>query len=348
MPRSLPRRLIEAVAIAISLVAISPPAMAQQTVRIAQGVASLSFLPLWTARALNTFAAEGLTANAVVIPGGDAAALAALDAGDIDLAAVGSDTLMRAAAKGQPFEMVYALMSKVTAELVVAPSLLERAGVKTDDPIAKRLAALKSAVIGVAAIGGTQEAQARWLAVKGGLDPKTDIKIVQVGNPTAIQAALENKVIDAFVLSPPEGFLAEKAGSGKVLISLGGEFRELGSQPYLVLAVKTPVDDTKAALIVKTARALQAASAALAQKPDETALAIQKQFFSKADPDAIAIAVKSLRSATTEGGTIDAAGIENALATAKDIGIDFGKTFDAKGSENALWTDRYVAAAKGQ
>ena len=344
---SLPRRLLEAALVAAVLLALSP-ATAQQTVRIGQGAPTLSFLPLWTARALNTFAAEGLTANAIVIPGGDAAALAALDAGDIDLVAVGSDTLMRAAAKGQPFQMVYSLMSKVTLDFVASPSLLDRAGVRVDDPIAKRLAALKGALIGVAAIGGTQEAAARWLAAKGGLDPKNDIKVAQVGNPVAIQAALENKRIDAFVLSPPEGFIAEKAGAGKILISLGSEFPQLANQPYLVLAVKTPVDDAKAALIVKTARAMQAASAALAQKPDETAQAIQKQFFPKADPEAITTAVKSLRNGTTEGGKIDVEGVQNALATAKDIGIDFGKEFDAKASENALWTNRYVAAAKGQ
>ena len=40
------------------LVAASDMASAQQTVRIAQGFASLSFLPLWGARALNTFRAR--------------------------------------------------------------------------------------------------------------------------------------------------------------------------------------------------------------------------------------------------------------------------------------------------
>lgn len=343
------RRLVQAATIAASLLSMLPsPAMTQQTVRIGQGVSTLSFLPLWSARALNTFAPEGLTISAVAMPGGDAAALAALDAGDIDLAAVGSETVMRASAKGQPFEMVYSLMSKVTLDLVVAPAVLDRGGVKPGDRLAKRLAALKGAIVGVAAIGGAQEAAARWLAAKGGLDPKNDIKVAQVGNPVAIQAALENQRIDAFVLSPPEGYLAEKAGSGKILISLGSEFPQLANQPYLVLAVKTPVDDAKAALIVKTARAMQAASAMLLERPEETALTIQKQFFPKADPDAIVTAVRSLSGGIADGGKIDAEGVQNALATARDIGIDFGKALDAKASENELWTNAYVAAAKGQ
>ena len=98
------------------------------------------------------------------------------------------------------------------------------------------------ATVGVSAVGGTQDAAARWLAAKGGLNPKTDIKVAQIGNPVALQAALENKQIDAFVLSPPEGFLAEKSGSGVILASLGDDFPVLNHQPYLVLAAKKPID----------------------------------------------------------------------------------------------------------
>ena len=201
-------------------------------------------LPLWGARALNTFAAEGLTAT-VVTPGGDPAALAALDTGDVDLAAVGTETVLRAAAKGQPFEIVYNLMSKVTLEVVVAPSFLEKTGVKPGDPLEKRIAALKGATIGVGAIGGTQETAARWpMAKAGSMDPKPTSRFMQVGGPPALQAALENKRIDAFILSPPEGYLAAKTGAGTVLISLGDRvFLLLANQPYLVLVAKKPMDD---------------------------------------------------------------------------------------------------------
>jgi NitT/TauT family transport system substrate-binding protein len=223
--------LTRTAALAAALSLLPTLASAQQTVRIAQGFASLSFLPVWAARAQNSFAAEGLTATTVVSPGGDPAALAALDSGDVDLAAVGTESALRAAAKGQPFKIVYSLMSKVTLEVVVSPSLLERAGVKPTDPLQKRIGALKGATIGVGAVGGTQETAARWLAAKGGLDPKVDIKIAQVGSPSALQAALENKRIDAFVLSPPEGYLAAKSGAGTVLIKLGDEFPLLSNQP---------------------------------------------------------------------------------------------------------------------
>jgi NitT/TauT family transport system substrate-binding protein len=340
-------KLVGTLAVGAALI-LTPSLASAQTVRIAQGVATLSFLPLWAARALNTFTPQGLTANAAVIPGGDATTLAALDAGDIDLAAVGSDAVLRAAAKGQPFEMVYSMMSKVTLQLVVSPALLERAGVKVSDPLEKRLGALKGATVGVAAAGGNQDIVARWLATKAGLDPKTDVKFAQIGNPVALQAALENKQIDAFVLSPPEGLLAEKAGSGIILTSLGDDFPVLKNQPYLVLVAKKPIDDQKAALFVKTARALQAASDALIKQPDQTAEAIQKQFFAKAAPESIVAAVKAMNSGVTGGGAMDVEGFQNMLAFAKDNGTNFGKEFDAKAAENELWTNRFVEDAKAK
>ena len=229
-------------------------AAAQQTVRIGLGAPTLSFCRSGL-REHWTPLPQGLSATAVALPGGDPSALAALDAGDIELAAVGPDAMLRAAAKGQPFEIVYSLMSKVTLQLVVSPAFLERAGIKPTDPLPKRLAALKGAVVGATALAGAQEIAARWLAAKGGLDPKNDIKVAQVGSPTAIQAALEANRIDAFVLSPPEGFLAEKAGTGVVLVSLGDDFPLLAKQPYLVLVAKKPISPATADLITKTAKA---------------------------------------------------------------------------------------------
>ncbi|WGD55125.1 ABC transporter substrate-binding protein [Bradyrhizobium sp. CB1650] len=335
------------VAVIGAALALSPSsAIAQQAVRIGLGAPTLSFLPIWSARALETFKSQGLTATVVALPGGDASALAALDAGDIELAAVGPDAMLRAAAKGQPFEIVYSLMSKVTLQLVVSPALLERTGVKATDPLAKKLAAMKGALVGATALAGAQEIAARWLAAKGGLDPKNDLKVAQVGNPTAVQAALEAKRIDAFVLSPPEGFLAEKAGTGVVLVSLGDDFPLLASQPYLVLVAKKPISQSTADLITKTAKALQEGSAAAVNKPDETASAIQKQFFSKADPQAIAAALKTMSSGVADGGKIDVESMQNALTFAKEVGTNFGKEFDAKSSENDLWTNRFVDAAK--
>jgi NitT/TauT family transport system substrate-binding protein len=343
MPRI--QGMTRALILAAALLGLPTLASAEQPVRIAQGFASLSFLPLWGARALNSFAPQGLAGTVLISPGGDASALAALDAGDVDLAAVGTESVLRAAAKGQPFEIVYNLMSKVTLEVVVAPSFLDKTGVKPGDPLQQRIAALKGATIGVAAVGGTQETAARWLAAKGGLDPKADIKIAQVGSPVALQAALENKRIDAFVLSPPEGYLATRSGAGTILMSLGDDFPLLANQPYLVLVAKKPIDDKASNLIVRTARAMQAASTALIADPQSTATAIQQQFFAKADPAAIAAAVKALDSGVAGAGRLDVQAFQNQLTFSREVGTVFGKEFNAAASQNDLWTNSFVERA---
>lgn len=337
------QRLLLVLPVAVAMAC--QPALAADAVRIGQATSALSFLPIWSARALDSFKAENLTATSAIVPGGDPTALAALDSGDIDLAAVGSEAPLRAAGKGQPFQIVYSLMSKVTLQLVVSKAFLERTGVKPTDPLQTRLAALKGALVGVSSIGGAQDTAARWLAGKGGLDPKTDIKVAQVGNPPALRAALENGRIEAFVLSPPEGYLTEKSGSGAILVNLGDEFPLLARQPFLVMVAKTPVDDKRADLIRRTIRALQAASRATVSDPAGTAAEIGKQFFAKAEPDSIVAAVEAMKSGVADSGRLDADGFQNLLTFAKEVGTDLGGGMDPKAAEGTLWTNRFVDAA---
>lgn len=340
------RRAFFSAAIAFVLAtSFGTAASAQTPEKIGIGFPSVSFLPLWAAQASHAFEQQKL-ATSLLIPGGDPASLAALDAGDIDLAAVGTEPVLHAVAKGQPFQIVYSLMSDVTLQLVVSKSFLASRKIAPTDPLDKRLAALKGAIIGVGGVGGAQEGMARWLAAKGGLNPKTDIQIAAVGGPPALQAALENSRIDAFLLSPPEGYLAEKQGSGAVLISLASDFPVLAKQPFLTLVAKKPISDQTADLIRRTVKALQTASTASIAKPDDTALAVQKLRFPKADPDAIVAAVKILNKGVGDGGTVDVEGIQNMLTFFSEVGTKFDKPLDAKAGENEWWTNRFVTEAK--
>jgi ABC-type nitrate/sulfonate/bicarbonate transport system substrate-binding protein len=323
---------------------VTGAAQAQQSVRIGQAISGMSFFPIWAARALGSFEAQGLT-PAVSITGGDPSALAALDAGDIDLAAVGSEAVLRAAAKGQAFQIVYSLMSRVTLQVVVSHAFLKKAGVQPTDPLEKRLAALKGAVIGVSSIGGVEESLARWLASKGGLNPKTDVSIVQVGGPPAHRLALENKAIDAFILSPPEPYLAEKSGAGVTFIKLSDDFPQLARIPYLIFVAKKPVDAKTSDVIVKALRAVQSASAQSIAKPDVVGHAIAAKFFPKADPEAIVSALKTMDPGVAEAGKLDVDNMQNLLTLSKEMNAGAGKESSPKASEGDLWTNAFVEKA---
>lgn len=304
-------------------------------IRIGQATPAVSFLPLAAARALGSFPAAGLDLEWAAIPGGDPACLAALDSGDLDLAAVGSETLLNAVAKGQPFEMVMSLMSKVSLELVLSNATIERAAVSpADDPLPKRLAALKGLTVGVSAIGGTQDRAARWLARQAGLDPRTGIAVALAGPPPALQAALEAGRIDAFVLSPPEGLIAEDRRTGQVLIRMGDEFPQLKGVPSLVLAAKTPVDDARRSLVVATCRTLQAACTQLLADPPGVATKIQAALYPRIKPEIMQIAIVGLKSGIGARGRFDPAGIAALLAYAAEsvTGLDPKAPF---------WTNAY-------
>ena len=64
------KRSAIAAMIGAALVLAPTLAAAQQVVRIGMGAPTLSFLPIWAARALDTFKAEGLTATVAALPGG--------------------------------------------------------------------------------------------------------------------------------------------------------------------------------------------------------------------------------------------------------------------------------------
>ena len=96
-----------------------------------------------------------------------------------------------------------------------------------------------------------------------------------------------------------------RSGAGSALVSFARHFPGWAMRPYRGVVGKRPLGDKAAALIVKTARAMQAASAALVANPEPAALAIQKQFFAKADPAAIIAAIKALNGGVAGGGKLD-------------------------------------------
>ncbi len=320
--------------LAAGLASAASPALAADAVSIGQATPALSFLPLWAARATDAFAAQNLALQWAAISGGDPAALAALDGGDLDLAAVGSDTALAAIAHGQPFTMVYNLMGEMSLDLIVSNAFLKRTGVAPADPLAKRIAALKGALIGVAALGGTQDRVARWIGAQAGLGP-ADLRIALVGGPPALEAALENGRIDAFVLSPPEAGIVAAGGYGVRLIHPQDDFPALAGLPTLVLVARQKTDAGLDARITRAAAALSKAAAETLAKPDAMADAIGQKFFAKVPPPILRAAVQALLPGLAGGGRFTPAQIASLRTFAAQSG-------NQAPAGDAFWTNRYL------
>jgi NitT/TauT family transport system substrate-binding protein len=336
----LDRRQFALVSLALAASANRPAsAAAKETVRIGQATTTLGFLAVWAARAYDTFAAENLDLSWAAINGGDPACLAALDSGDIDLAATGSDSVIDAVAKGQPYQIVYSLMSKISLSLTVSEAMIKRTGISADLPIKERIARIKGATIGVAVVGGAQDRTVRWLATRGGLDGHKDIQVVQIGAAAALSAALENGRIDAFMLSPPEGELAEAAGYGRTVIEPDADIPGWKGMPSLVLVARSDANEAAQKKIVATARAMNAANHAVLSDLDRSADKIGAKFFPKLPQAVMRASIKTLADGIRDDGLLNQ---ERAELLAKFV-EESGRPPPAPGS---FWTNKYVELAK--
>jgi NitT/TauT family transport system substrate-binding protein len=317
------------------------PAMgaSNDTVRIGQATTTLGFLPVWAARTYDTFPAQQLDLTWAAINGGDPACLAALDSGDIDIAATGSDSVLEAVAKGQPYQIVYSLISKISLTLTVSEAFIKKTGIAKDQPIQTRIAALKGATIGVAVVGGAQDRTVRWLAARGGLDPRKDIQVVQIGAATALGAALENGRIDAFMLSPPEGQLAEAAGYGKNVIEPNTDIAGWGGMPSLVLVARSDANEVAQKKIVATLRAINAANHAVLADLDGSADKIGAKYFPKLPQPVMRASIRALADGIKDDGLLND---ERAKLLTRFV-EESGRAPPAAGS---FWTNRYVELAK--
>jgi NitT/TauT family transport system substrate-binding protein len=340
-------RLVFFAMLALTALTNSPWVHAQEatSLRIGQATTSVSFLAIWAARALDTFKPQGIDLKWAAIPGGDPTVLAALDAGDIDLAAVGTDTPLAAVAKGQDFVLVYALMSQMSLELVVSNAFLARKGISPSDPLQKRIESLKGVTIGVSAVRGAQDRVARWLVAQAGLDPASDIKMALIGAPPAIHAALDHEQIDGFLLSPPEGYLTEEAGTGKILIRIGTELPGVKDLPFLALVAKKPLTGARFDLAVKAARALDAASDAVLRDPAQAAGAIQRRFFAKQSPQALLTAVEAMKEGIAHKGEFAPRQIDALLRFTVETDPEVAERLKTRAADGDFWTNAVATAA---
>ncbi len=335
----LDRRTVVFALASTAIVRPLPVLAANEAVRIGQATTTLGFLSVWAARAFDTFPKQGLDLSWAAINGGDPAALAALDSGEIDLAATGSDTVLEAVSKGQPYQIVYSLMSKMSLNLTVSTAFLKRTGITKGQPVAERIRSLKDALIGVAVVGGAQDRTVRWLVKRGGLDPRKDIRVVQIGSAAALEAALENGAIDGFMLSAPEGEIAEASGYGQIFIEPDVDFPDIHGMPSLVMVARLDANAAAQSKIVASLRALNAGNRALLGDLDGGAELLRSKFFPKISAEVMRRSVRSLANGIGDEGLLNQ---QRAALLTKFVEESGRKPPD----DQAFWTDRYLVSAK--
>jgi len=201
------RDIAQLISVLLTVFACGTPSFAQ-TARIAVGAASVAHLPGWVAVEGGYFSREGLHPELIFIRGGPQT-VAALLGGDVSLAQVYSQPLLSAKLSGADTVILAGLINQPLFSLMSVPSVA-------------RPENLRGKKMGITTFGSASDLALRLALKKWGLNPETDVSILQIRGIPEILGALQSGAIDAGIVSPPTNIMAIKAG-----------FRELAYLPKL-------------------------------------------------------------------------------------------------------------------
>src|SRR6478672_11058986 len=167
--------------------AVSVGAAVAAKVVLAHGALNARIAPLWIADEQKLFAKYGVDSTVILVRQIQIM-VSGLGTGEIDIALTSGSTLLGAAAGGLDAKMVAALNSRVTYDLVAAPSI-------------KTARDLRGKRFGIQAFGGGLWMGAMLGLESLGLDPQRDnINVLQIGDQSVIAQALEVGSVDAAAL----------------------------------------------------------------------------------------------------------------------------------------------------
>lgn len=185
---------------ALPLVAVlffSLPAESAEKLRIGYGAPSLAMSVLWITKEGQLFEKNGLEVEVLYLE--SALVQRALIAGNIAFGEMTGSLMSAPKMQGADLVMVAGFLNQLLYRLVARPEI-------------KTVADLKTKRVGVSRFGAGADRATRFLLTKLGLNPGTDVVLLQVGGAPTRLAALSANSIDATIVEPPDDKRAQEAG----------------------------------------------------------------------------------------------------------------------------------------
>ncbi len=196
----------------VSVEAYAQPAGKTETVRIAYPSRGVTVLPLRIAQVQGFFHQERLEAELIQMRAG--ITLTALTTGDLDYGAP-LDSLVRAAARGQPLKAVVSFVNKPMHYLVARPQIAT-------------VGELRGRTIALNSFGSAEQLTLYAILKSHGIDAeKKEVQIVFLGDSPVRLEALKRNIVDATMVLIPYVILA--SNSGLKVLGHAGSFMELST-----------------------------------------------------------------------------------------------------------------------
>ena len=183
------------------MVAFAGPARGQTLPKIRAAYTSIGiqFDPVYITKELELPRKYGLDVDVLFVPVSSRAIQAAL-AGEIQFLTSGGVANINANATGADFVGLTATLNTFVFKVLASPDI-------------KKPENLKGKKVGISRLGGASDFSIRYALTHWGLVPDKDVALIQVGGEPEEVMALQNKAIDAAILSEPFASVATRAGA---------------------------------------------------------------------------------------------------------------------------------------
>lgn len=198
------RFLLGPILVSSILALIAWDCFAADKIRISYSGPSVSNALLWVTKEGRLFDKNGLDVEVIYLAGsfGQSAMLA----NEVQLAVYTGLLLAPARLQGADVVMVASFLDHLLSRLVVRPDI-------------RSAADLKGKKLGVTRFGTASDFGMRLIVTRLGLNPDTDVAILQIGDNPVRVAALQTKIVDGAIFDPPDYKKAVEAG-GRILMNL--------------------------------------------------------------------------------------------------------------------------------
>jgi NitT/TauT family transport system substrate-binding protein len=176
-----------------------------ETQRVKVGISAMTtaFLPLFVAKDKGFFKEEGLDVSLIFFKTGRESQQSIVSK-DIDIAAGATTEPVYLKDADQDVRIIWGISDKMPYKLFALPSI-------------KTLKDAKGKRFAVSGFGALTDFLTRYVLKHFGMDPETDVKILQVGSIPARYAALKSGAVDVAILDEPLITKAEKEGYSMIL-----------------------------------------------------------------------------------------------------------------------------------
>lgn len=292
-----------------TLMIAAPGWSAPTIVRMSQPQESLSFLPVYAARANGFFENEGIMLELIIMQGGGPE-LQALIAGSVDFSATGTAGLIRAFGGGRELLGVHNVLGRCVVDLVIRKDVAIRLGITPELVPEERLKRLRGIKIGATRIGALTYQILFFLAKESGLEPGRDVAILGVGGGASQLAAFKTGHIDVISGTPPFPASAIKDAEGMMLVAnTRGEYPKLRAFLQDLLLVRPEFSKQNPDLVRRVVKALVRGNRWVAENSAQEVAKKVAKFFKQTAPEVLLSTVEATKPAVVLDGRLTLDGL---------------------------------------